>query len=215
MSNYTTLVAAKTTDGSIKNWVNDSRVPSTTILTEAQAWIYQRLRVRQMLKTATGTLATNSDTIALDTTYRARYFFMFTGVDKAIPSSRLLDDVLSAFSYDSAGNRTTGQPTMWATDEVNIQFELRANKGYPYLFKYYGALAPLAASSNETNFLTNVYPSLLRAICLHYAYEHLKDAPKTTYWLAKAEQQIAAANIDSDRELAGVEMQMQIGGGWE
>ena len=36
MTDYTTLVANRTTESSIKNWMNSGIVPSTQILTEAQ-----------------------------------------------------------------------------------------------------------------------------------------------------------------------------------
>src|ERR1700738_5318118 len=45
---YTTLIADKTTDGSIRRWVNHSDVDAVTVLTEAQALIFQSLRVREM-----------------------------------------------------------------------------------------------------------------------------------------------------------------------
>lgn len=46
--NYSTLIASKTTQGSIANWVNYARLDIDSILTEAQALIYQNLRVREM-----------------------------------------------------------------------------------------------------------------------------------------------------------------------
>ncbi len=213
--NYTTLVADRDTDGSIKNWVNDSRVPSTTILTEAEAWLYQRLRVRQNLQTATGTLSTGNDTIALPTGYRGRYFFMFTGTAttaKFVPRSSLLDFVINQFSYDASGNRVQGLPRYWATDSTNIQFDVQADKNYPYLFKYYGSLAALAGG-NETNFLTDDYPTLLKAACLYRAYEHLKNDREKLYWLGVAEKEAMAANAESDQELQGAELDVQIDGG--
>jgi hypothetical protein len=45
---YDTLVAGKTTVGSIQYWINYARIDSDTVLTEAQATIFQRLRVREM-----------------------------------------------------------------------------------------------------------------------------------------------------------------------
>ena len=57
--NYSDLVATKTTAGSIKQWLNHDGVPSTTILEEAEAWVYQRLRIRQMITSSAGTLTTS------------------------------------------------------------------------------------------------------------------------------------------------------------
>lgn len=209
--NYTTLIADKDTDGSIKNWCNDSRIPSTTILTEAQAFIYTKLRVRQMLATATGNLLINTDTITLPTGYLAPYLFRFTGTVQSQPRYKLLDYILEQWTYDGDGNRVTGTPQYYATDEANIQFEIMAFQQFVYLFKHYARPAALA-DDNLTNFLTDNYPYLLRAACLHRAFEHLRNSREKQYWLAITEAQIFEAHKDSDLELMGVEMDVQIGG---
>ena len=43
---WTVLTGSKDTEGSIANWVNRSDLPTTNILLEAEAWIYQHLRIR-------------------------------------------------------------------------------------------------------------------------------------------------------------------------
>ena len=63
--NWTTLTAAKTTEGSIKNWVNRSDIPVTNILLEAEAWIYQTLRVREMVVDEAFTFDASSSSEAL------------------------------------------------------------------------------------------------------------------------------------------------------
>ena len=216
MSNYTTLVADRDHEGSIKHWANDSRIPSTTILTEAQAWIYAKLRVRQMLLSTQTVVAKGDDTITLPTGYKAPYLFRWIGVvgaadqHSSIPQYRLLDFVLSQFTYDGTGARTRGIPQYYATDESNVQFEVELDVARNYLFTYYRALPNLDSSTNLTNFLTDDYPYLLRAACLHRAFEHLRNSREKAYWLAIAEGQINEARVDSDLELAGVEMQMEI-----
>jgi len=58
---------------------------------------------------------------------------------------------------------------------------------------------PTALSgSNETNFLTNRYPSLLRYACMAKAYEHMKDTENATGYLALAMQQIDKANASNE-----------------
>lgn len=209
---YLTLIGAKGDGGSIRQWINHDRIPSAIILTFAEQAIYQTLRVRQMLKTQTGTLAVDDDTIALDASYRQRYLFMFTGTKKSRPSSELLDTVLNAFSYDTAGVRTNGKPNMYATDESNIQFEVRALEAYPWLFKYYGTLTALS-ESNATNFLTDRYPKLLTAACMMNAYEWTKNEREKQYWMRAFEQQVFLANREADQELAGIEINVISEGG--
>lgn len=45
---YDTLVAPKSTPGSIANYANYGLAPATEVLLDAQMLIYQRLRVREM-----------------------------------------------------------------------------------------------------------------------------------------------------------------------
>src|SRR3990167_7987443 len=63
--NYTTLTAAKTTSGSLANWVNRGDLATSAILTEAEAWIYQRLRVREMTTDEAFTFAISTSSTAL------------------------------------------------------------------------------------------------------------------------------------------------------
>ena len=212
---YKTLIGDRDCDGSIKNWVNHNKVPSTAILVEAQAWIYQHIRVRQMLTTLpAASTAIGDETIALPADYRQPFMFMFTAnasVAKSIPSYKLLDFVLSQFNYQADGTRTQARPRFWATDASNIQFETQADKVYPYFFKYYAALADLGPQ-NQTNFLTTTYPRLLRVISVAYAYERLKNENERLYYMRLAEGEIYEANKDSDMELSGVDLQVQIDG---
>ncbi len=214
MTGYVDLVGDREQDGSIKNWCNNSSVPSATILIEAQAWIYQKVRCRQMIATATGTLASGADTITLPTRYRQPIFLFFSGtasVGKHIPSHKPLDWVKAKWSYDGAGVRSTGRPQFWATDADNIQFEINADQAYSYDFLHYAALANLD-NTTGTNFLTETYPKLLRAACMHFGYEFLKDDENKNYWGNVAMSEIFDVNADSDRELATTEFDMDITG---
>ena len=212
---YKTLVGDRDCDGSIKNWVNHDKAPSTSILIEAQAWIYERIRVRQMLTTLpAASLAIGAETIALPSDYRQPYFFMFTAnasVAKSIPQYKMLDFVISQFNYQADGTRTRARPRYWATDAANIQFETESDKVYPYLFKYYAALADLGPT-NQTNFLTSRYPRLLRTISVSFAYERLKNRDERIYYLKLAEDEVFKVNVDSDLELTGINLRMEIDG---
>ena len=193
MANFTTLTGSKTTPGSIKEAINHSGIPVTQILSDAEAWIYQRLRVREMLASTTGTLAAASDTISLSslTGYKSPFFLMFTGTaftPKFVPERRSLDFVLRSWGYDGDGVRSVGRPYCWASDATTIQFDTIADTAYPYLLRYYRALPALAAD-NETNFLTDSYPRLLRAVCYAFANEWKKDEREKAYWFQVAEKE--------------------------
>lgn len=207
--NATALLGTRTVDGSIKQYVNHADVPSSIVLVQAEQWIYERLRIREMLTSATGTLSSAADTISLPSRYRQPYHFMFTAsatVAKFKPVRKTLDDVIGAFEYDADGNRTTGRPQTWSTDASNIQFDRKADQSYPYRFDYYQALAPLAASTNETNVLTDRLPRLLYATCNAFAQEWLKNEREKSYWLSVAMGEIDRANVTSDMEMDGVDL---------
>lgn len=63
--NYTSLIAAKGTTGSIANWVSYTLLDITTIVDEAQALIYSLLRTREMLASYTFSMAVNAAQVAL------------------------------------------------------------------------------------------------------------------------------------------------------
>lgn len=198
---YTTLVAAKTTEGSIKNWLNDSAVPATTVLTEAEAWIYERLRAREMLAAATGTISSAADTIAVPSGYRIGLILWITGVNKAKLSRRTIEEVEGAFEYDSSGARVSDKPSLWYAGASTIQFNCTADQAYPYRLIYWGTPTALGAG-NTTNFLTSRYPRLLRLACLGIGYEWKKDVgQRDVAKLQEAAIEIELANQNADLEI--------------
>lgn len=187
-TSFTTLTADKNTDGSIKNFVNDSTVPSATMLDMAEDWIYRRLRVREMLKTETGTMTQDSDTIAAPADYISPRLFMITGTEKVILEHRILEDVEGAFTYDSDDNRVSAKPRFYTVNATNIQLDAPALEAYPYHLTYFARLAALGAG-NPTNFLTSA-PRLLNAVCIAFAYEYIKQVEDMKYWLAVATNEL-------------------------
>lgn len=212
---YSILTGTRQTDGSIKNWVNNGLVPATTILTEAEAEIYKRLRVRQMLIRTTGTLALAASSISLPSDYRSLFSFMFTGVDKDTLRKRLIWQIEEMWQYDSDGNRIQEKPRFYAASESDIEFDTEADQAYLYQFRYYGAGAALAELTNETNFLTSTYPTMLRYACLYRAFEHLRNTKERTYYKTLMESEIFTANQESDLELMGADLVMTTDGDYD
>ncbi len=63
---YNSLIAAKPTAGAIATWVNYSQLDTVTIVAEAQAILYARLRTREMRTLDTSiAIATNDSTKTL------------------------------------------------------------------------------------------------------------------------------------------------------
>lgn len=199
MANYTTLTGSADTEGSIRNWVNVANVPATTVLTEAEAWLAPRLRLREMLTVATGTLTINGQTLALPTGFQSARHLKITGETAAQIIRRPLDVVEGMVGYDTTGAVTTGQPVAFYIRGSDIVFDCRADDDYPYQLIYYGKLAALVETSNETNALTERFPSLLRAACMIFVSEFMKDDAEKQWWTAKAEIYIREANAQEDQ----------------
>jgi hypothetical protein len=198
MANYTTLVGAKTVEGSIKHSVNNSLIPATTILEEAEAWIYQRLRVREMI---------------------ADEPFTFAQDASSTPLSDLEGDFLDAVQFlpwgwceplefrhegnyrpgrDSSGVLFSGSPCMWTIIGETAYVDVKCTTAFSGQLMYYAQPAPLAASTNETNFLTRRYPTLLRTACVAKAYEWMKDTQAAVAELTKTQGYINEAAVTND-----------------
>ena len=210
---YTTLIGDKATEGSVRNWVNDALIPASQVIHEAEQFIYQRLRVREMIIEQTGTYgSSDSGVLTLDTAYRSPILLQFTGVNRVFPKHKLLDFVSTQFGYDSAGVRITGTPQYWATNATQIVFEVFADKTFNFQLLYHGSLAALASTSNETNFLTDRYPRLFRTILMGIAYEWQEDDKRAVQYLTKGEALIFETEVEKDLELTGADLAVQVPG---
>lgn len=207
---WTILTGGRSTEGSIKNWVNNSLVPSSAILAEAEAEIYNRLRVREMLTLKEGTLGSGSYRIALPTGYRAMYSFRFTGTKKATLTKIPLYELEENFEYDADSNRATGKPETYAADGSYIWFDKKANEAYPYTYRYYQALPNLAEATNEGNFLTDKFPTLLRCACMYKAFQWLRNTREEMKYLREMEREIEQVNEMDDFEQLGSDLVMTV-----
>lgn len=196
---YSVLVGDKNTDGSIKQWVNNSLIPSAIILDLAEQYIYQSLRIREMVTLATGTIAADAETINLPERYRTPLSLWISGAEKGQIKHRLKEDVEAARPYDGDGNLVAERPKLFFADATAIRFQSKSDKEYPYRFWHYAALAPLS-DSNQTNALTEKYADVLYAACEFRA----------NWWLRKADQvgsqQMTDAIIRRANREAGEEM---------
>lgn len=207
---YTTLAGERSVTGSIKNWVNNSLIPSDNILIEAQAEIYNRLRVREMLTRVEGTLQADDSSIAVPDGYRALYSFRFTGIKKAILTKKQLYELEEMITFNADSTRSTGKPQFYAAAGNEIEFETVADEAYPYLFRYYQALPLLAEATNETNFLTDRYPYLLRYACMYRGFQFLRNPSEEGKYFKVMEDAISKANQESDYEMLGADLVMQV-----
>lgn len=171
---YSTLVAAKTTEGSIKSWVNRGDIPVTNILLEAEAFIFQRLRTREMLSETALTVLEDSNSVALPSDFLDpiefkpyEWSYGLTYVNEA--------DVQR--SRDSSGNLFSGEPNSWTVLNDTLYTDVEASSDFSGMLLYYAQPEALSGT-NETNFLTTRYPTMLRRACMKYAYEFMKDSER-------------------------------------
>jgi len=214
MTDYNTLIGAATTAGSLKQMVNNSTVPAANMVTKAEAWVYDRLRIREMIAGTTGTLTASIDTIPLPARFRdpVKFFFTPDGTSaKYTPRFKPLDQVLDEWSYDSAGVRVNSRPRSWAVTGTVMQLSSPADLNYPGSLHYYQAMPALStATASATNVLTDRYPVMFDAACTFQAYEFLRNEKEKVYWRAVAQREIDEANRRADQAYAGSDLTMEV-----
>ena len=209
---YTILTGAKSVAGSIASWVNNSSFPASTVLEEAEAWIYGRLRVREMLTALDGTMVTGAAgaTIPLPDDFEAMswlgYRGQWTGRIAPLPPDELQD--LRQFDASNGYVLAPGQPFRYSLRGTVVEFPRAPDQPYTYRQVHYARPAPLS-SSNETNWLTRRAPRLVRQACCAFASEFMKAEGEKLYWLNLAQAAIDELNATSDGEMGGLIADMQ------
>ena len=192
----------KTTEGSIKQWVNDSTVPPLTILTEAEAWIYERIRTHEMLKLDSSlTMSVGVATLTLPTDFlQARSFFITGGATwgQGRLRKKVPEEVEASFQYDKTTRVNARPDSYYVHGGTTIEFDVPADETYGTRLLYY-AIPTALSGSNETNFLTQRYPTLVRQACVGRANEFLKDQKEKLYWMSLAQGSVDEVNALDDR----------------
>lgn len=201
--NYLDLIGPKSNEGSIHNFVNYRRVPVKTVLEEAQAFIYARLRVREMRVSGILTLAIGASYIALPDRFLEPIALRDREGLTIIPNVGDRDTFVEPAQlnqrrcYDSDGNLTAGVPCSVSIFDERYQFDVKAQIARTYDHVFYQSSALLSAT-NTTNFLTKRYPHILRIGCLAGAASFMKDDEEEQKQLAKLTGLCDAANAESD-----------------
>lgn len=196
---YAQLVAPKATANSIRAWLNWDLAPVTDILTEAEAYIYGKLRVREMKELDTGTIDDGDLTLALPDNFIAALSFRRIGPSAgkiAILDSQHME---TRNAIDADGVFTESEPTECQIigDPPVAYFNCEADDAYPYRLVYW-ARKPALSVSNTTNFLTSRYPKLLRTACLMAGYDFYDQPDKQAAHEKRLEKLIFEANAEYD-----------------
>lgn len=212
MVSYNTLIGGTGSAGSIAQWVlSTAIVPAApTIVEEAEAWIYRRLRHWQMITSTSGTATASTTSLTVPANFLEDKLLRFTGTSAMVLTRKPLQEVINAQSYDSAGVRVADPPSIFANGGAGLQFDTAFDKAYPFTLWFYGQPGALGtATASSTNFLTGSYPRLMRCACMIGAAEFMKDNGlgnyDRTYWEQQAEKEIFKANAESDMHQRSIE----------
>ncbi len=220
-TSYLTLIADKSTGGSIKNWTNISRVDPATCVGMAEDIIFsgyvaaggQRfsaLRIMQMRKQFTFTTAIADTSAVLPARFLDPIELYDRTNDKYV--GQVYESAMLGHRSYTAGAIDEGTPNYYAIfgdadgdneDDQLIQFDAACDEAIAYTLLYYGRPAPLSAE-NPTNWLTNKYGTLLLKACLAAAYEFDDDTPNFQKAMGQVMTGIAAINAESDLTRRGM-----------
>lgn len=203
---YTTLVADKSTQGSIANWASRTDLPVTAILEEAEAHIYGRLRAREMIKRAAFSLSAAVDTTDAPSDFISAISISLNGDSRPLDKMDTAGFAERCFR-DEDGALPEGKPYVFhgvpsGDGGGTYYFETTTDQAYSGFQWYYHRPAALSPS-NTTNFLTFRYPTLLRRACMIFAYEHRQDWQQMGTYQGLVQEAIDRASIEADTDLAG------------
>jgi hypothetical protein len=208
---YSTLIAEKSTPGSIKAWVRYTEIDSETVLEDAQNYIWQRLRIReQRTLLARGTIPTGVDgiTLPLDFLDPITFIIRHPWTELHLRNEKAL--LLEARTFDEDSELIEGLPMHYAIvntaevpttiefdagDKQMAIFDYKADDDYFYDLMYYrkpSLLGPL----NTVNILTNRYTPILRHTCIGFAAMSMKDNDE-----ASTSLRMADAMMDNAKEM--------------
>ena len=182
--------------GSIANWVNRSDLPVDTILEEAQAFIYETLRVREMMMLGSLSFAEGASSAALPDGFLDPILFNPYGGDWPDGLPYVHEAALKA-ARDSDGNLYEGTPCRWTIIGENAHVDVMCEETFAGEFLYYKTPTSLGPS-NLTNFVTRRYPTMLRVACMTKAFEHMKDNARAAAYAQLTLSAIGQATVTND-----------------
>lgn len=171
----------------------------------AEVRLQRELRIRQMLKSATATIAADDPRIALPSDFLEIRDLVLQGN----PRTPLTYVSPSVFSRDTRAD-DTGRPVFYTTLAAEFQFAPVADKEYTAEMLYYAKPAFLSDSNTSNVFLANV-PDLLLYGSLAEAEPYLINDERLRTWSALYDRGLTAANTSSERgEYSGVPIAMKM-----
>jgi len=167
-------------------------LPTSAILTEAEAELYKTLRVREMMTDAVLTFDDNTSSEALPSAFLDP--IQYVPWEWGVPLPFVAPEIFAP-PRTSAGVVEDGTPSCWTIigTTAYIDATIDDSDNYSGRLMYYAQPTALSVS-NTTNFLTTRYPKLLREMSMAFAYQHMKDTQRSQEYLAYAMAGILEAN---------------------
>jgi len=106
-------------------------------------------------------------------------------------------------------NLVSATPSWWAIWDEQIWFDAPFAQSLNLQLQYFQSL-PLLSATNQTNFLTNRYPQLMRAACMTAAADFMKDDTEYQKGLTKLSALIGAIGAENDMLYRGAEIDAEI-----
>lgn len=201
-TNYTTLVADKATTGSILHRVNYARLDAEGVLEEAQTWIYDALRVREMITADTLSIAVDDTSVALPAGFlEPLYIGDLTNDCEIIAKTEV--ELEQMRTYASAV-LDVGQPMHVSVTGSNLELDCKASAAATWRMVYFKQ-PDFLSLSNEENFLTTRYPHLLRKTIEAFAFSHRNDDSNYARSAQQATAMIIKANEQNERYRHGTD----------
>lgn len=169
---YTTLVADKSTTGSIKSWSNYSKVDAAGVVADAEAMIFTRLRVREMRASETMPVKVGASGIDLPDGFLDPISLRDVTNDCDLDIKG--EDELEHLRSWTSGVLDSGDPAYFAIFDEQYQFECRTATAWTARALYY-KLPDALSSSNPRNWLSDRYQHVLRMGCLAIAARFSDD----------------------------------------
>ncbi len=110
----------------------------------------------------------------------------------------------SAITY-TADQFNFGQPEAYGIWDERIYFEQSWYMQCNCRIQFYQTL-PLLSSTNQTNFITNRYPKLMRIACLAAAAEFMKDDTEYQKWLTRLQNAVQSISVENDMQYRGMDL---------
>jgi hypothetical protein len=197
--NYAEMVADKTTQNSICGWLNWDKAPAISILSEAESAIYSKLRVSEMEALDEGTISEADSELELPADFIAPISFRRVG--EAMGKIIVLDrnHFEERLSLDENGEFEIGPPTECAIYgyPATAHFNTTADVDTDYRLLYYARPAALSVV-NQTNWLTDTYPLVVRSVCLWLGFLYKKEMQAAQMWAGIAASLLDAVNGNGD-----------------